>query len=106
MAGNLAARSARPVMVVAAAEAGRLLASNTPGSLGGALMPSRLKGRQIVVASLGRRQPGAHSCAVVGADTLRVAGGAASPLAGLNAGHGGEGVDEVERLDHLDDSKG
>lgn len=102
---NLAARPARPVVVIAATKAASLLASNTPSPLALAVVSSRLERSEIVVAGLACRQRAAHGRAVVGADTVGVAGGAAGPLAlGLNAGQGGQGVDEVERLDHRDES--
>ena len=92
-------------MVIAATKRSCLLASDASSSFGGAAIPSRLKCRQIVVAGLGRRQAGTHVCAIIAANTIRVTGGTASPFAGLNARHGGQSVNNVEWVDHRDESR-
>ncbi|KAI5460696.1 hypothetical protein BGZ63DRAFT_387636, partial [Mariannaea sp. PMI_226] len=92
---GLTARSARPVMVIAASKPSILLASNTPGSLGGAGISSRLKGSQKSVAGFSRRQARTHLCAIVGASGTSITGSRAGPFAGLNTGHGGQSIDNV-----------
>ena len=68
-------------------------------------MPGRLKGRQKIVAGLGcwqgRTLIRAIVCAIVATFTSRRAG----PRACLNAGHGGQSINNVEWVDHCDESR-
>ncbi|KAM5516741.1 hypothetical protein FOXYSP1_03692 [Fusarium oxysporum f. sp. phaseoli] len=87
-------------MIIAASKLGRLPARDTTSSDSRARVAAGLESREECITSLLGRDTGANLSARVAAGAAGIVGGRAGSLACLNSCDGGEGVYNVEWVDH------
>lgn len=91
------------MVIITASKLGRLPARDTTSSNSRTRVATGLESREKRITSLFGRDAGANLGARVAAGGAGVVGSRASSLAGLNSCDCGEGVDDVEEVDHGDE---